>query len=97
MVFTMTSPFERAFTPEDLEAIEARMTELVKADHGIAREEWKRDDAVEFFKSIGEEYKAEIIASIPADDRADWSLPPGRLYRPLSRPPRSLNGKITGL
>ena len=61
--------FERAFTPEDLEAIEARMTELVKADHGITREEWKRDDAVEFFKSIGEEYKAEIIASIP-DDQA---------------------------
>ena len=61
--------FERAFTPEDLEAIEARMTELVKADHSIAREEWKRDEAVEFFKSIGEEYKAEIIASIP-DDQA---------------------------
>jgi threonyl-tRNA synthetase len=61
--------FERAFTPEDLEAIEARMSELVKADHSITREEWKRDDAVEFFKSIGEEYKAEIIASIP-DDQA---------------------------
>ncbi|MBT6114869.1 MAG: TGS domain-containing protein, partial [Porticoccaceae bacterium] len=60
--------FERAFTPEDLEAIEARMTELVKADHGIAREEWDRDEAVEFFKSIGEEYKAEIIASIPAGE-----------------------------
>ena len=60
--------FERAFTPEDLEAIEARMTELVKADHSIAREEWDRDEAVEFFKSIGEEYKAEIIASIPPDE-----------------------------
>ena len=88
--------FERAFTPEDLESIEARMTELVKADHGIAREEWDRDEAVEFFKSIGEEYKAEIIASIPAG-RADWSLPSGRLYRSLSRPPCSLNSKITGL
>ena len=44
------------------------MTELVKADHGIAREEWDRDEAVEFFKSIGEEYKAEIIASIPAGE-----------------------------
>ena len=60
--------FERAFTPEDLEAIEARMTELVAADHSIAREEWDRDEAVEFFKGIGEEYKAEIIASIPAGE-----------------------------
>jgi threonyl-tRNA synthetase len=59
--------FERAFTPEDLEVIEARMTELVAADHSIAREEWDRDEAVQFFKGIGEEYKAEIIASIPAD------------------------------
>jgi len=59
--------FERAFTPEDLEVIETRMTELVAADHRIAREEWDRDEAVKFFKTIGEEYKAEIIASIPAD------------------------------
>jgi len=61
--------FERAFTPEDLEAIETRMAELVAQDHGITREEWQRDDAVAFFKSIGEHYKAEIIASIP-DDQA---------------------------
>jgi threonyl-tRNA synthetase len=60
--------FERAFTPEDLEAIEARMTELVNQDHSISREEWDRDEAVAFFKSIGEEYKAEIIASIPAGE-----------------------------
>ena len=60
--------FERAFTPEDLEAIEMRMTELVNADHSIVREEWDRDEAVAFFKSIGEEYKAEIIASIPAGE-----------------------------
>jgi threonyl-tRNA synthetase len=59
--------FERTFTPEDLEVIETRMTELATADHSIAREEWDRDDAVQFFKGIGEEYKAEIIASIPAD------------------------------
>ena len=59
--------FERAFTPEDLEVIEGRMAELVAADHGIVREEWDRDEAVKFFKGIGEEYKAEIIASIPAD------------------------------
>ena len=59
--------FERPFTPEDLEAIEIRMAELVKQDHVISREEWDRDDAAVFFKSIGEDYKAEIITSIPAD------------------------------
>ena len=59
--------FERAFTPEDLEAIEQRMQELAKKDFAIAREEWDRDEAVEFFKGIGEAYKAEIIAGIPAD------------------------------
>ncbi len=59
--------FERAFTPEDLAAIETRMAELASADIPVAREEWQRDDAVEFFNSIGEAYKAEIIASIPAD------------------------------
>ena len=59
--------FERAFTPEDLAAIEARMAELAAQDIPVAREEWQRDDAVAFFNSIGEAYKAEIIASIPAD------------------------------
>jgi threonyl-tRNA synthetase len=61
--------FERAFTPEDLEAIEKRMAELSSEDFPVTREEWNRDEAVEFFKGIGEEYKAEIIASIP-DDQA---------------------------
>ena len=59
--------FERTFTPEDLEAIEQRMQELAKQNFAIAREEWDRDEAVEFFKGIGEAYKAEIIAGIPAD------------------------------
>ncbi|MFP6833625.1 MAG: threonine--tRNA ligase, partial [Porticoccaceae bacterium] len=59
--------FERTFTPEDLEAIEQRMQELAKQDFAIAREEWDRDEAVEFFKGIGEAYKSEIIAGIPAD------------------------------
>ena len=59
--------FERAFTPEDLELIEKRMTALSTEDLAISREEWDRDEAVEFFKGIGEAYKAEIIASIPAD------------------------------
>jgi threonyl-tRNA synthetase len=58
--------FKRPFTPEDLAAIEKRMAELAKKDIPVSREEWDRDAAVDFFKSIGEDYKAEIIASIPA-------------------------------
>src|SRR5690606_25485978 len=60
--------YKRAFTPEDLEAIEKKMAELAKKDEPVVREEWKRDDAVAFFRSIGEEYKAEIIASIPSNE-----------------------------
>ncbi|MBL8474862.1 MAG: threonine--tRNA ligase [Methyloversatilis sp.] len=59
--------YKRPFTPEDLAAIEQRMTELSKKDIPVSREVWQRDKAVDFFKSIGEHYKAEIIASIPAD------------------------------
>jgi len=59
--------YERAFTPEDLDKIEKRMKELAKRDIPVEREVWPRDKAVEFFKSINEHYKAEIIASIPAD------------------------------
>ena len=59
--------YQRPFTPEDLQAIEKRMAELAKRNIPVSREEWPRDKAVEFFKSIGEHYKAEIIASIPAD------------------------------
>jgi threonyl-tRNA synthetase len=60
--------YKRPFTPEDLEAIEKRMAELAKKDIPVAREEWKRDDAVKFFESIGEKYKAEIIGAIPANE-----------------------------
>jgi threonyl-tRNA synthetase len=59
--------YKRPFTPEDLAKIEVRMAELAKKDFPVLREVWPRDRAVEFFKSIGEHYKAEIIASIPAD------------------------------
>ncbi len=59
--------YKRPFTPEDLVAIEQRMAELAKKDIPVSREVWQRDKAIEFFKSIGEHYKAEIIASIPAD------------------------------
>lgn len=60
--------YKRPFTPEDLEAIEKRMAELVKRELPVEREVWPRDKAVAFFKSIGEHYKAEIIASIPANE-----------------------------
>ncbi len=56
------------FTDADLETIEARMKEIVDRDEPIEREVWQRDKAVEFFRGIGEEYKAEIIESIPLDE-----------------------------
>jgi len=60
--------FERPFTPEDLEKFEAKMHELAKTDQPVHRRVLSRDDAVKHFKSIGEQYKAEIIAAIPAGD-----------------------------
>jgi threonyl-tRNA synthetase len=62
--------FARAepFTPEDLETIEARMREIVRRDEKITREVCDRDAAVAFFAGIGERYKAEYIAEIPAEE-----------------------------
>ena len=57
--------FQRPFTPDDLVAIEKRMADIAKRDLPVTREVWKRDDATAFFKSIGEHYKAELIAAIP--------------------------------
>jgi threonyl-tRNA synthetase len=70
--------YSRPFSTEDLAAIEARMRELAKADLGVERRELARDAAVEYFRGIGEQYKAEIIASIPATEpislygQGDW-------------------------
>jgi threonyl-tRNA synthetase len=61
--------YKRPFTPEDLSAIEAKMLEIAKRDETVVREEWSRDEAVAFFLSIGEKYKAEIISSIPAEQK----------------------------
>ena len=61
--------YKRPFTPEDLEKIEAKMHEIAKRDEVVTREVWDRQEAVEFFKSIGEEYKAEIIDSIPGNEQ----------------------------
>ena len=59
--------YARPFTPEDLVAIEKRMAELAKRDIPVTRKVMPRDEAVAYFKGIGEHYKAEIIASIPAE------------------------------
>ncbi|MBA2652884.1 MAG: threonine--tRNA ligase [Tatlockia sp.] len=59
--------FARPFTPEDIERIEAKMYELAKADLPVTRRELSRDEAISYFKGLGEEYKAKIIADIPAD------------------------------
>ena len=70
--------YERPFTPEDLAAIETRMSELAKADQKVTRRLMPRDEAVAYFKGLGEHYKAEIIASIPANEpislygQGDW-------------------------
>ena len=60
--------YERQFTPEDLEKIEKRMEELAKEDIPVSRRLLPRDDAVKYFREMGEEYKAEIIASIPTNE-----------------------------
>ena len=64
--------YKRPFTTEDLAAIEAKMSELVKADQKVSRRVMARDEAVKFFTGLGEIYKAEIIASIP--DKEEISL-----------------------
>ncbi len=70
--------FSRPFTPEDLAKFEAKMHELAKADLKVERKLMPRDQAVETFKQLGEHYKAEIIASIPANEdislygQGDW-------------------------
>ena len=59
--------YKRPFTPDDLAAIEKRMGELARQDEPVTRRVLPRDEAVALFLGLGEKYKAEIIASIPAD------------------------------
>ena len=61
--------YKRPFTTEDLAAIEAKMAELAKADQKVTRRVLSRDEAVTFFRNLGEIYKAEIIASIPEKEQ----------------------------
>ena len=64
--------YKRPFTPDDLQAIEKKMAEIVKADLKVERKVLSRSDAVAYFKGLGEHYKAQIIESIPSDE--DLSL-----------------------
>jgi threonyl-tRNA synthetase len=77
--------YSRPFTPEDLVAIEKRMGELANKDEPIVRRVLPRDEAVAYFKGMGEHYKAEIIASIPADQ--DVSLYREGAFEDLCRGP----------
>lgn len=77
--------FKRPFTPEDLTAIEKKMTALAALDEPIVRRVLPRDEAVAYFKGLGEHYKAEIIAGIPADQ--DVSLYREGKFEDLCRGP----------
>jgi threonyl-tRNA synthetase len=77
--------YKRPFTPEDLVAIEAKMTELARKDEKVERRVLPRDEAVAYFKGIGEHYKAEIISSIPAGE--DVSLYREGAFEDLCRGP----------
>ena len=77
--------YKRPFTPEDLVAIEKRMGELARKDEPVTRRVLPRDEAVAVFLGLGEKYKAEIIASIPADQ--DVSLYREGAFEDLCRGP----------
>ncbi len=77
--------YKRPFTPEDLAAIEQRMAALAKKDEPVLRRVLPRDEAVAYFKAMGEHYKAEIIAGIPADQ--DVSLYREGSFEDLCRGP----------
>ncbi|MFZ5547937.1 MAG: threonine--tRNA ligase [Pseudomonadota bacterium] len=77
--------YKRPFTPEDLAAIEAKMAELAKKDEKVERRVLPRDEAVAYFKGLGEHYKAEIIGSIPSNE--DVSLYREGAFEDLCRGP----------
>jgi threonyl-tRNA synthetase len=77
--------YKRPFTPEDLAAIEKKMSELVNKDEPVVRRVLPRDEAVAYFKGLGEHYKAEIIASIPSNE--DVSLYREGRFEDLCRGP----------
>lgn len=85
--------YKRPFTPEDLQAIEKKMVELARKNEAVTRKVLPRDEAVAYFKSIGEDYKAEIIESIPQNE--DVSLYTSGEFTDLCRGPHvPANGKL---
>ncbi len=85
--------YKRPFTPEDLQAIEKKMAELARKNETVTRKVLPRDEAVAYFKSIGEDYKAEIIESIPQNE--DVSLYTSGDFTDLCRGPHvPANGKL---
>lgn len=77
--------YKRPFTPDDLQAIEQRMAELASKNEPVERKVLPRDEAMKYFKEIGEFYKAEIIDSIPATE--DVSLYTEGAFTDLCRGP----------
>ncbi len=77
--------YKRPFTPEDLAAIEKKMAELANKDEPVVRRVLPRDEAVAYFKGLGEHYKAELIASIPSNE--DVSLYREGAFEDLCRGP----------
>lgn len=85
--------YKRPFTPEDLESIEKRMTELARKNETVTRRVVSRDEAVEYFKSIGEVYKTELVAAIPEDQEV--SLYTSGSFTDLCRGPHvPANGRL---
>jgi len=85
--------YERTFTPDDLKAIEKKMQQLISENFEISRSTLSRDEAVKFFRNLGEDYKAEIIESIPANE--DLSLYTQGEFTDLCRGPHlPSTGKI---
>ncbi len=85
--------YKRPFTPEDLQAIEKRMTELARKNEPVTRRVVSRDEAVEYFKSLGEHYKAELVEAIPQDQEVSLYTSGG--FTDLCRGPHvPSNGKL---
>src|SRR5665213_819055 len=85
---------EEPFSLEDLARIEQRMKEIVDRDEPIQREEWDRDEAIKHFQEIGEKYKAEIIAGIPAGEQV--SVYRQGQWKDLCRGPHLPSTKVAG-
>lgn len=85
--------YKRPFTPEDLQAIEKRMMELARKNEPVTRRVVSRDEAIVYFKSLGEAYKAELVEAIPQDQEVSLYTSGG--FTDLCRGPHvPSNGKL---